>query len=443
MTSRRRTLVVGHGGREAALASRMAESSTVHAVVGHPNPSIAAMVDATGGALAVGDVCDGKMVARFALDHGVELAMVSSDDPLAAGVVDELQAAGVAAVGPTRSGAEIEWNKCFCREVVAQVAPAANPVFAVARTVEEVDRAVAEVAEVCGAVVVKPVGLAGGKGVKVVGPHLVDNAAAAHYAREVITSGRHGGAVIIEERIEAPEVTIQAMTDGQTVVFPPATYDYPYRFDGDRGPGTGGMGSCAFPGGLLPFISRSDYQRACQVVQGVVDFLAASGRPFSGCLNTGFFATDDGLRVIECNARFGDPEGINIMGLLRGDWVAAMEAMVARRLAPSDIVLADEASVVTYLVAPEYGLEPGPSRRFTLDVDAVAAAGARVLFSSAVAVAPGVPGLYDTVGTSRVVAVTAEAPSVDDARSRVAAGIAGGLRGDLQWRSDIGVVPGR
>lgn len=485
MTSRRRTLVVGHGGREAALATQMAASSVVHAVMGHANPTVTALVESSGGAFAVADVCDGPGIARFAVEHAVDLAMVSSDDPLAAGVVDHLRAAGVRTVGPTRAGAEIEWNKRFSRQVVARVAPEANPVYAVAQTLDQVDRAIAEVADGERPVVVKPVGLAGGKGVKVVGPHLADNAEAARYAREVIGTGRHGGAVIIEERISAPEVTIQAMTDGRTVVFPPATYDYPYRFDGDRGPGTGGMGSCTFPGGLLPFVGRAEYDQACAIVQGVIDYLADVGRPFSGCMNAGFFATTDGLKVIECNARFGDPEGINIMGLLRGDWVSVMEAMVARRLSAADVPLADEASIVTYLVAPEYALGTSAGHRFSVDIDAARALGADVLFSSAVAVPPvrsgtvgvaqgfGTPapsvglassvspatcepstdetgtdetatdktGTYETVGTSRAVAITAVAPRIEEARATVAAAIAKSVTGDLQWRADIGVVP--
>jgi len=439
-TPTRRTLIVGHGGREAALATRMAESSVLHAVMGHANPTITALVGGTGGDWSQGDVCDGSAIAQFAVANGIDIAMVSADDPLAAGVVDELRRAGIAAVGPTRAGAEIEWNKVFCREVVARVAPEANPAFAVARTVDEVDRAVAQVGAQHGPVVVKPVGLAGGKGVKVVGPHLADNDEAVAYAREVVRSGRNGGAVIIEERISAPEITIQAMTDGRTVVFPPATYDYPYRFDGDTGPGTGGMGSCALPGGLLPFVDAGDYDRACQIVQAVVDYLAEVGRPFSGCLNAGFFATADGLRVIECNARFGDPEGINIMALLHSDWVDAMEAMASQSFTASDVVLADQASVVTYLVAPEYAVGTSAGHRFGLDVEAVRAQGAHVLFSSAVAAGS---GLFDTVGTSRAVAITAEAATIEEARATVERAIAASVTGDLQWRSDIGVVPGR
>ncbi|PZS16958.1 MAG: hypothetical protein DLM54_10355 [Acidimicrobiales bacterium] len=433
-----RSLIVGHGGREAALGTRMAESCELHAFMGHQNPTLCDVTRGSGGSAYVGNVCDGKAIAGYAVDHSIALAVVSSDDPLAAGVVDHLLGAGVPTVGPTRSGAEIEWNKAFCRQVVDQIAPGSNPAYAVARTPAEVERAVAKVAE-HGPVVVKPVGLAGGKGVRVVGPHLADNDAAVEYALEIVESGRHGGAVSIEERISAPEFTIQAMTDGQIVVLPPATYDYPYRFEGDTGPGTGGMGSCALPGGLLPFLSRESYDAACGIVRDVIAYLAETRRHFSGCLNAGFFADARGLRVIEFNARFGDPEGINIMSLVERGWTDALVAMADGSLSDDMIPMANRASVVTYLVAPEYALGISAGHRFSIDVDQVRAHGADVLFSAAV---EREPGSYQTVGTSRAVAIVATEDTVESARSSVAGAIINCVSGDLEWRSDIGIFPG-
>jgi phosphoribosylamine--glycine ligase len=438
VTAKKRTLIVGHGGREAALASEMARHSEVHAFIGHANPTICDVVASSGGSFQFGDVCSPRDVARFANEVAVDIAMVSSDNPLEAGVVDALVASGVATVGPTRAGAEIEWNKIFCREVIEEIAPEANPIHSIARSVEEVSSAVEYVASIGGPVVVKPIGLAGGKGVKVVGPHLVDNAEAVAYANDVVTSGRHGGAVVIEERIEAPEFTIQAITDGKEVVFPPATYDYPYRFEGDRGPGTGGMGSCTLRGGLLPFLDRESYDKACAIVAQVIEYLAAHGREFSGCMNAGFFATRGGVKVIELNARFGDPEGINIMSLFSGNWVEVMESIWSRSLRSTDVDLADESSVVTYLVSPEYAISTGVRHEFTVDVDAIEAAGASVRFSSAQETGP---QRYETVGTSRAVAITARSPEIDTARKTVADAISAGVRGDLEWRSDIGAFP--
>ena len=173
--------------------------------------------------------------------------MVSADEPLAAGVVDALLAQGTAAVGPTRAGAEIEWNKAFARSLLAEVAPEAVPRL---RVVRERRRGGTSAIASFGStpVAVKPSGLTGGKGVKVMGPHLASHADAARVrARACSRAGGRGESVLIEEKIVGAEFTIQAISDGRTVVFPPSTYDYPYRFDGDEGPGTGGMGSLSMP----------------------------------------------------------------------------------------------------------------------------------------------------------------------------------------------------
>ncbi len=236
---------MGHGGRESALASRMAEHSELFAFVGHENPSILRAAGGSGGGHMVGDVCDPSAVAAYARAQEIDIAMVSADEPLQAGVVDALLAQGTRAVGPTAAGAEIEWNKAFARSVLADVAPEACPLLHVVTSLDELDQAMAAFGE--RPVAVKPSGLTGGKGVKVMGPHLADHAAARAYGLELLEHCRPGECVLIEEKIEAPEFTIQAISDGRTVVFPNATYDYPYRFDGDQGPGTGGWARCHWP----------------------------------------------------------------------------------------------------------------------------------------------------------------------------------------------------
>jgi phosphoribosylamine--glycine ligase len=426
-----RTLIVGHGGRESALAARMAEHSELHAFAGHANPTILAAAERSGGTLATGDVRDPAAVAAFACERAVDIAMVSADEPLAAGVVDALQAAGVAAVGPTRAGAEIEWNKAFARDLLAEVAPEAVPRLRIVRAARELDAAFEEFGS--DPVVVKPSGLTGGKGVKVMGPHLNSHTEAREYAEQLLTRGGGGESVLIEERVDSAEFTIQAISDGRTVVFPPATYDYPYRYDGDEGPGTGGMGSLSLPTATLPFMTSEHYRDACSIVERVVQRLADQGRQFSGVMNSGFFATADGVKVIEFNARFGDPECMNIMSLLAGSWPHAMEQICAGRLSAADVPLREQATVVLYLVSPDYALRSGPAYEFRLDIDAAAAQGCEVFFSSAVAAGQ---GSYRTVGTSRAVALATAADTLEHARARVAAVAA--TVPLLEWRKDVG-----
>jgi phosphoribosylamine---glycine ligase len=426
-----RTLIVGHGGRESALAAAMAEHSRLYAFVGHENPSIVMHAAASGGGHQVGNVCDPHAVAAFARAHDIDIAMVSADEPLAAGVVDALLAQGTLAVGPTAAGAEIEWNKAFARSVLDDVAPEAAPAVRIVHSAADVDAAFASFGST--PVAVKPSGLTGGKGVKVMGPHLTDHEHAARYALELLERCSTGESVLIEEKVTGAEFTIQAISDGKTVVFPPSTYDYPYRYDGDNGPGTGGMGSLSMAATTLPFMTVAHYEQACSIIERVIERLGQQGRHFTGIMNSGFFATADGVKVIEFNARFGDPECMNIMSLFNGSWPEVMQRIAATSLTPADVPLRDEASVVLYLVSPDYALHAGPAYEFTLDRDQIEADGTRVFFSSAVQAAQ---NTYRTVGTSRAVALSSTAPTLEQARQQVAACAAS--IPVLEWRKDVG-----
>jgi phosphoribosylamine---glycine ligase len=426
-----RTLIVGHGGRESALAAAMAEHSTLFAFVGHENPTIVGHAAASGGSHLVGDVCDPAAVAAFARAQDVDIAMVSADEPLAAGVVDALVAQGTRAVGPTATGAEIEWNKAYARSILDDVAPEAGSTVKVVRSAAEVAEAIASFGST--PVAVKPSGLTGGKGVKVMGPHLADHRQAGEYALSLLERCRPGESVLIEEKVIGAEFTIQAISDGRTVVFPSSTYDYPYRFDGDEGPGTGGMGSLSMPTATLPFMTQAHYDEACSLIERVIARLGEQGRHFSGVMNSGFFATADGVKVIEFNARFGDPECMNIMSLFDGNWPEVMERIAAGTLTREDVPLREEASVVLYMVSPDYALKPGPAREFTLERERIEADGCRVFFSSAVQTGP---DAYRSVGTSRAVALVSTAPTLEQARvsvSQAAASVP-----VLEWRADVG-----
>jgi phosphoribosylamine--glycine ligase len=426
-----RTLIVGHGGRESALALRMAEHSELFAFIGHENPSIVRHALASGGGFATGDVCDPHAVAAFARAKEIDLAMVSADEPLAAGVVDALLAQGTRTVGPTRNGAEIEWNKAFARSLLAEIAPEAVPRMRIALRASEVHEAVASFGST--PVAVKPSGLTGGKGVKVMGPHLSTHAEAEEYARSLLARSGSGESVLVEEKIVGAEFTIQAISDGRTVVFPPATYDYPYRYDGDEGPGTGGMGSLSMPGPTLPFMTPAHYEQACSIIERIIARLAQQGRHFSGVMNSGFFATADGVKVIEFNARFGDPECMNILSLFEGNWTEVMQSISVGSLSAADVPLRREASLVLYLVSPDYALRQGPPVQFTIDPAGLERRGCHVFFSSAVQTGE---NSYRTVGTSRALALATTAPTLELARARVvdcAASVAA-----LEWRGDVG-----
>jgi phosphoribosylamine--glycine ligase len=425
-----RVLLVGSGARESALALRLAKSSDVCAFTGHANPSLVdRSVDH-----AVGDVCDPAAAAAYARTVRPDLAVVSSDGPLEAGVVDALREAGVPTMGADRLGAQIEWDKTAARELLEDVRPSANPLFAIARAEEELDRAFAALGD--RDVVVKPAGLTGGKGVKVMGPHLRSHAEARDYATELLRTGPQPRAVVLEERVEAIEFTIQAFTDGIGCAFPPATFDYPYRHDGDAGAGTGGMGCYTAGPGPLPFMTEADYGDACELITAVLAGWREAGRSFSGVLNSGFFLTPDGLKAIEFNARFGDPEAMNILSLLDTDMTRVAEAIVAGELSGLDVRFSPAASVVTYLVAPSYPRKAEPIE-FDFSPGDAAARDCGVHFAACERIGA---ERYRTVGASRVLAITTTADTLDIAHARVQDCIEASFGGSrvLEWRREIG-----
>lgn len=202
-------------------------------------------------------------------------------------------------------------------------------------------------------VVVKPVGLTGGKGVKIVGDHLKDNQEAKEYSKEVIDNAMGGFTqVIIEERLIGEEFTIQAFCDGTHLAPMPAAQDHPHAFEGDVGAITGGMGSYSDKGGLLPFLSQDDYDEAVKIMEATLKAIAKEAEPYKGILYGQFMLTADGPKLIEYNARFGDPEAMNVLPLLKTPLADVCQAIVDGNL--DKVEFNDKASVCKYIVPDGY-----------------------------------------------------------------------------------------
>ncbi len=426
-----KTLLIGGGGRESNIAWRLSQDSTVYAVMSHENPSIMHYVNRSGGSCITGNINDGKLIASYCLENKIDLAFINSDNPLEAGVVDELLSCGIPTVGPTRSGAEIEWNKSFALELMREILPEYTPRFWIAKDSESLKYAFDEIISMNMVIVVKPKGLTGGKGVKVMGKHLMNYDETKQYAAELLEKSAE---VILVEKIEGIEFTIMALTDGKNVVYPPATYDYPYRFDNDKGPGTGGMGTFTDKTLPLPFMTDKDYEQCMYVIERVVYELNRIGRHFNGVLNAGFFLTRDGIKFMEFNSRLGDPEGINVLSVLDTSFVETLDMI--RRNDLKQLKFKDQASVVKYLVTPEYAIKSGDPYTFEMDVSAIKSDGIHVFFASAVGTEN--ENVYKTVGTSRVVALTALADTVPEAASQIDVSLKRNVSGPLQYRTDIG-----
>lgn len=326
-----RVLLIGSGGREHALAWKLAQSPRLTALTIAPGNAGTAQLESPHGKIANVNIRaeDKPGLVQFASREKIDLAVIGPEAPLAEGLADDFRAAGIPVFGPSRAAAQIEASKSFAKEFMArQGIPSAR--FAVFR---EFDRALLHLRHIDYPVVIKASGLAAGKGVIV--PETFADAEAA--LRQIMVNREFGAAgdeVVIEERLSGPEVSLFAFTDGIAVKATLPAQDHKRIFDDDRGPNTGGMGAYApvpvCPPALAEKITRT-------ILQPAVEGLRAEGRPFVGVLYGGLMLTPDGPRVIEFNCRYGDPETQVILPLLESDLLEISYACATGALGGTDV----------------------------------------------------------------------------------------------------------
>jgi len=293
-------------------------------------------------------------VLAFVRETKPDLIVVGPEEPLAAGVVDEIQRVfGIPCVGPTKSLARIESSKAFARRLLSKYGIAGNPEHRVFDQMEGIDEYLRELGEF----VIKPDGLTGGKGVKVFGDHLNSIEEALQYAREIFESSK--GPVIVEEKLDGEEFSFQSFCDGETVVDTIPVQDHKRALEGDRGPNTGGMGSYSCEDGSLPFLKPEHLLAAKETNAAVARALASeTGEPYRGILYGGFMATASGVRLIEYNARFGDPEAMNVLPLLKSNFLELCMGIATGHLGRLRVEFQAKATVCKYLVPQGYPDSP-------------------------------------------------------------------------------------
>jgi phosphoribosylamine--glycine ligase len=323
----RNILIIGSGGREHALAWKIAQSEQVGRIYVAPGNAGTEWPARAGWAAAENvpiDSDDFAALISFSQDNQIDLTVVGPEVPLAAGIVDSFQAAGLVIFGPSQAAAQLEASKAFAKAFMADH----NIPTAAYATFNQYEPARSYLAELAGPVVVKASGLAAGKGVII----CQDTAEAQAALQSIMLDrefGEAGDQVVIESCLAGPELSIMAFTDGQTVVPLPPARDHKRVFDNDEGPNTGGMGAYAPVLELDPALLETVQQT---VLQPAVDGLAAMGRPYQGVLYAGLMLTQDGPMVLEFNCRFGDPETQVLMPLLDSDLVEVMLACIEGRL---------------------------------------------------------------------------------------------------------------
>lgn len=419
-------LLIGGGGREHALAWKLAQSTKVENIFAAPgNPGIAELPKCQCIALNLDDLEKG---ADYAEDNGIDLTVVGPEATLVAGIADVFKRRGLPVFGPSKAAAQLEGSKAFSKELMAKY----DIPTAFFKICEDIETAKAYVEEKGAPIVVKADGLAAGKGVVVA----MTKEEALEAIDEMMADQKFGNAgarVVLEEFMEGEEASLLAFTDGKTVVPMIAAQDHKRVYDNDEGPNTGGMGTYA-PAPVMTDVLR--LKATERILKPVVAAMAEEGTPYQGCLYAGLMIKGDSVKVVEFNCRFGDPETQVILPLLDGDLAEIMLACATGTLDEVEVAWSDKAAVCVVMASGGY---PG-SYENGKEISGLAEANtdeATVVFHAGTKLAD---GKIVTAG-GRVLGVTSVDKNIREARDRAYAAVEKikfdkvFYRKDIAWRA--------
>ncbi len=351
-------LLIGSGAREHAIAEALVNSPQKPKLFSYMkanNPGIARLSEQ----VQIGSYGDLTEIENFAKSIGAEFAVIGPEDPLSRGVVDALEAVGIHSVGPKKELARLETSKSFTRMLAVKYNIPGQPKFKVFESIE----GVMEFIEELDSIVIKPDGLTGGKGVKVQGDHFQTKEEAYKYCEDVL---KEHNAVVVEEKLEGEEFSLQSLTDGKSLFDFPPVQDHKRAFVDDKGPNTGGMGSYS-SGELLPFMTQEDLKEAHIITDKFRESIFKEcGELYKGAMYGGFICTKDGVKLIEYNARLGDPEAMNVLPIMKNDFVAVCKAIIDGTLHKIRPDFEPMATVCKYAVPEGYPTEPVAGKKIAL-----------------------------------------------------------------------------
>lgn len=433
-----RILLLASTAREHAIAETFARSRhkpDIVALCTSANPGIRSIASR----LEVGSLLDFPRMIALAKETKPDFAFIGPDDPIGAGAADALSEIGIPSVAPTKSLARLESSKSFTRELFRTHGIDVSPKFRVYTRTENSIGALTEEKkslftfmdrDLGGDFVVKYDALKGGKGVKVSGEHLASVEDGVDYAIECLDEC---GCVVIEEKLIGVEFSLLSFASGTQVVDMPTVQDHKRAFEGDTGPNTGGMGTYSDANHSLPFLTTQDLAQAKEINRRVAAaLLKECGEPYRGILYGGFIAVKNGIRVIEYNARFGDPEALNILPLLESDFVDICLAIIHGELRENLVRFAKKATVCKYITPrsyPDRKEERGQPITFPSPIPK----DVRVYYGD---ISQSDDGAL-TLGGSRTAGIVGIGDTLA-AAERAAQGVCEQVRGPVRYRRDIG-----
>ncbi|MCA9370642.1 MAG: phosphoribosylamine--glycine ligase [Candidatus Peregrinibacteria bacterium] len=423
-----KVLLLSLAARGHAIADALARSPQkpeIISVVPAKNPGIATLASQ----MYTADLMDFDAVLDIAKKEQPDFAFVAPDDPIGAGLVDALEEIGIPSVAPKKALARIEASKGFTRDLLTKHRIDASPAYQVFTENDEISIR-SFIDELEGNYVVKYDALKGGKGVKVSNEHLQSIDEGVAYALECI---EECGRVVIEEKLIGVEFSLISFVSGTQVVDTPAIQDHKRAFEGDTGPNTGGMGTYSDSNHSLPFLTDTHLSRAKELNRLVAKALKDEcGEPYKGILYGGFIATKKGVQLIEYNARFGDPEALNILPLLESDFVDICTAIIHGELTEDLVRFANKATVCKYITPDCY---PESKDRKGEEVSFPEIPENARIFYGDIAETDG----KLTLGGSRTAGIVGIGDTIEEAE-QIAQQICEKVQGPVRFRNDIGTT---
>jgi phosphoribosylamine--glycine ligase len=420
----KKILLVGNGAREHVIAETLKRSSQEVSIIAYgkaKNPGIAKLADR----YELGPLDTFEELKKLAAEEKPDFAIIGPDDPIADGAVDALLELEIHSMAPLQTVARLESSKSFTRDLLEKYKIPGNPKFKVFFDTEGVDDFIRN--ELGEDYVIKADGLMGGKGVKVSGEHLHGIDEGVEYAKQCIEKF---GRVVVEEKFVGQEFSLMCFCDGHNIVPMPAVQDHKRAYNGDTGPNTGGMGTYSDANHSLPFLQQNDIDEAIEITRKTADALyEETGVLFKGIMYGGFIATKNGSKLIEYNARFGDPEAMNVLPILETDFVEVCEAVIHGTLDSIEVKFANKATVCKYIVPKGYPENPVKGEKVEVgDVPSEV----KLYYAS---VDQKEDGIY--MSGSRALAFVGVADTISEAE-KVAASALSSVSGPVFYRDDIG-----
>ncbi|MFC1747815.1 phosphoribosylamine--glycine ligase [Pseudomonadota bacterium] len=345
-----KVLLIGNGAREHAVGEALKKGGAKIYTYGKAkNPGLLEISEDYN----IGSLSDFKELNEYARSVAPDFAFIGPDDPIGDGAADSLLDVEIQSVAPLKTVARLESSKSFTRDLVKKYGIPGNPDFEVFYEEEGMREFLDKLGD---NYVVKADGLMGGKGVKVGGEHLKSREEAMDFAKKCLNEAER---VVIEEKLIGPEFSLMCFCDGENIAAMPAVQDHKRAYDGDKGPNTGGMGSYSDANHSLPFLQQSDIDEAIKITELTAKALyQETGCSFKGIMYGGFMVTASGVKLIEYNARFGDPEAMNVLPILNTNFVHVCEAIINDDLPSLKLDFAPKATVCKYVVPNGYPDNP-------------------------------------------------------------------------------------